>query len=696
MKIHSPLHILGALGLLCSASAWAVDTSAWTCESCPYPNDPKGLSGSVVAGIGNVSDSSAKFGTYTGLQNKGRYAVLGGSATWRDADGLGLYADLDASDLGLDTRSLSARGGREGLVALGLRYDEIPRYFGDGARTPFQGAGSGTLTLPPGFAAPSTNLMPLAANLQPIDLGFVAKRLDLSGSWLGTDALNLRMGFRRDVRDGTKPLYASFLATAAQLPAPVDHVTDVLDLTAAYNATRWQAALSYQWSQFRNGTSSLTWDNPFTAVVPGANRGQLALAPDNELHQIIGSAAYQLAPTVRASADFAIGRLTQNQVFVAPTLNPNLVPGPLPAASLDGRVDTFNGTVRITAAPLEGLRLNASYARDVRDNRTARQTYPTVETDIYAGLPPRTNTPFSHWQDRFKLHADYRGPASLRLAGGAEYEQHERNYTEVVTTRETTVWGRVSLQPIDMLGLSLKLAHADRDHSTPGTAVWFGAPQNPLLRKYNLAARLRDSAALRVDLTLSESLSLGLSADHARDDYHRSVIGLTEARSDSVGIDLAWAASDKTRLHAFAQGENIRSLQAGSQAVGLPDWTGRSKDRFEVFGLGVKHAAIPDKLDIGADLSFSRSRSDIDVQTVMMEPAFPRASTSLDRVKLYATYKIDARISLTGNLWHETYKSVDWRSDGLMPATLGNLLIMGMATPNHQVTAVSVALRYRF
>lgn len=694
MKIHSPLHILGALGLLCSASAWAVDTSAWTCESCPYPVYPKGHSGTVEVGAGNMSDKAAKFGTYTGLQRKGAYAVLGGSAILREADGL--YADLEASDLGLDSRSLSVRGGREGLVALGLRYDEIPRYFGDGARTPFQGAGGGTLTLPPGFAAPSTNTMPLAANLQPIDLGFVAKRLDLTGSWLGTDSLNLRLGYRRDVRDGTRPLYASFLATAAQLPAPVDHVTDVLDLTAAYNATRWQASLSYQWSQFRNGTPTLTWDNPFSAVVPGANRGQLALAPDNELHQIIGSAAYQLAPTIRASADFAIGRLTQNQGFLAPTLNPNLMPSPMPAASLDGRVDTFNSSVRITAAPLEGLRLNASYARDVRDNRTSRQTYPTIETDIYGGLPSRTNTPFSHWQDRFKLQADYRGPATLRLAGGAEYEQRERNYTEAVTTRETTVWGRVSLRPIAMLGLSVKLAHADRDHSTYGTVVWFGAAENPLLRKYNLAARSRDSVGLRVDLTLSETLNVGLSADHADDDYHRSVIGLTDARSGSVGIDVAWAASEHTQLHAFAQGENMRSLQSGSQSVGLPDWSASSKDRFDVFGFGIKHAAIPDKLDIGADLSSTRSRSDLDVQTVMMEPAFPRVSTSLDRIKLYATYKIDDKISLTGNLWHESYKAVDWRTGGLMPATLINLLSLGAQTPRYKVDAVSVSLRYKF
>lgn len=145
-------------------------------------------------------------------------------------------ADVNASDLGLASRSFSVRGGREGLVALEVRYDEIPRYFGDGAQTPFLGAGGATLTLPAGFALPGTNTMPLAANLRPIDLGYTARRRDFSGSRLGTDSLNLHMGFRRDVRDSTRPQYASFLPTAAQLPAPVEHVTD----GETYKAVDWR------------------------------------------------------------------------------------------------------------------------------------------------------------------------------------------------------------------------------------------------------------------------------------------------------------------------------------------------------------------------------------------------------------------------------------------------------------------------
>jgi MtrB/PioB family decaheme-associated outer membrane protein len=693
MTIHSPLFLLAALGLLTATATTAqtVDTSNWQCTACPYP---KGNSGTVDAGVGVVSDASDKFGDHTGLQRKGAYAVLGGSLTHR-APG-GYYLDVNAADLGLDTRQLAAQGGQEGRYALRLGYDELPRHFGDGARTPFLGNGSGELTLPPGFRAATTAAMPLATKLQPVDLGFKASRLELAGSWLGQPNLTLRMSLRRDTRDGTRPGYGSFFSTAAQLAMPVDHVTDQFEVAAIYTTRRWQASLAYQLSQFRNGLDAFTWANPFSPV-SGDTRGQLALAPDNQFHQLVASAGWQVSPTVRASADLAAGRMTQNAAYLASTLNTSIAGVPArPVASLDGRVDTFNGSVRITATPIDGLRLAASVARDVRDNRTAVNSYPTVSTDISLALTPRSNTPFSLWQDRYKLSADWRGPGSLKLAAGVEQDNKERSYHEAVTTRETTAWARASVNPLERLSLALKVAGADRSHSTYGTAWWFGAPENPLLRKYQLADRQRQSAGLRADFNLNDSVSLGLGADYADDDYDQSVVGLTAARSASLSADLSVAVSDNTRITAYAQGERLRSRQTGSQTGGAPDWTGRTQDQFEVVGLSLQHAAIPDKLDIGADLSWARSRSDITVQTGVGEPAFPRASTALDRVKLYASYKLKDNITLTGSLWYEEYSSLDWRLDGVLPATVANLLSFGQQSPHYRVNVVSLAVRYKF
>lgn len=695
MKIYSSLFLLGALGVLSAAgtAAAAVDISQWKCESCPYP---KGTSGTVEVGVGAVSEASAKFGDYSGLQRNGAHLILGGELRYRGDSGY--FADLSAADLGIGTRKLAAQTGREGLYSLRFGYAEVPRHFADDALTPFLGGGGDMLSLPSGYPAASTSSMPLASTLQPVALGYKNQRSNLGATWIAGENWTYRVGVRHDVRDGTRPTYGAFFVNASQLVAPVDQVTDQLEVSASYASRRLQAMLGYQISQFRNGPEALTWDNPFWPVVAGSSRGQLAQAPDNQFHQIVGSAGYQITPTIRASADVAVGRMTQNADYLASTLTPGLaatVPA-LPAASLDGRVDTFNGSVRLTAAPIDGLRLNASYTRDVRNNRTAIQSYPMVATDMFLDPATRSNVPFDSTQDRFKLSADYRGPGTSKLSAGVEQDNRQRSYQEVVDTRETTLWGRLGMQASDDVSLSLKLAHARRSHSTYGVSYWFGSPENPLLRKYYLAARQRNSAGLRADVALGEDMSLGLDADIAVDDYTESTVGLTYGRSAGIGADLSAAIGEKTQLQAFVRTDRMHSRQAGSEQAGQPDWWARNRDASDVVGMGVRYAAIADKLDLGADLTVTRSRSDVEVETLAAYPLFPSATTRMDSLRFFGTYRLRENLSLTGSFWHERYRSHDWRLDGVLPATLPNLLSLGVQPPQYSVNVVRVALRYGF
>ncbi len=163
MKIYSSLFLLGALGALsvaASSAVAAVDTSQWKCETCPF--EKAGTSATLEVGAGAVSDDSAKFGDYTGLNKKGGFLVLGGAARYRGEGGL--YGSLTAADLGLDARSLAAEVGKEGLYTLRLGYAEIPRYLSDDARSPFLGVGGSVLTLPGGFPQSTTGAMPLATH----------------------------------------------------------------------------------------------------------------------------------------------------------------------------------------------------------------------------------------------------------------------------------------------------------------------------------------------------------------------------------------------------------------------------------------------------------------------------------------------------------------------------------------------------
>ncbi len=699
MKIKKPFILLGVLSLLpapaaaedAKAAAAAVDTSKWLCKLCKFES---GTSGSVEVGAGNVSDSSAKFGEYNGLDEKGGYLVGGAVARHRAAGGT--YWNARAADLGLDTRSAEIDGGRQGAYGLSLSYDEIPHVISDSARTPFLGSGGASLTLPAGFPAATTALMPLAGTLQTVDIETKRKRLGVGASWLPRSGWKYALGFRRENRDGTKRASGAFFVNAAQLIEPVDYDTDQIDASASYTGRRLQARLAYYGSRFKNANDALTWQNPFTVpAFPGATAGQRALPPDNQFHQLSATLGYQLTERTRASADIAWGRMTQDESFLAPTLNGTLAVPALPRGSLDGRVDTLNADVKLSSALTERLGLNASYAHDERDNRTPQATYPWATTDMFLSTP-RANLPYGFTRDLAKLSGDYRFSQRLRASVGADHDRLKRTYQEVDRTRENTIWGKARAHALEKIDLTLKLAHGERRNDGYQAPPGITPPENPLLRKYNMASRDRDSAGLRADIAATDRLNVGLGVDTSKDDYFDSPIGLTEAKDTSLNGDLSFALSERTSLNAFASRATIKSTQAGSELFAAPDWTAENHDTVQVLGIGVRHAAIKDKLDLGADYTTTRTRGEIKVATVVPAPGFPELTTKLRTLRLYAAYRVDKKISLHGRYWHERYSSADWMLDGVAPATIPNVLTLGEQSPNYSVDVIQISLRYAF
>ena len=191
----------------------------------------------------------------------------------------------------------------------------------------------------------------------------------------------------------------------------------------------------------------------------------------------------------------------------------------------------------------------------------------------------------------------------MRLTGAAEYDNRDRTYQEVVTTRETTIWGKAAAQPTEKITTSLKLAHAWRDNTTYGTSIWFGYAENPLMRKFNLADRRRNSAEAHVDWAINEKVSLGVSADCRRRRLQqlagRPHVGAQRAISR---VELSVAISEKThgaRLRADPADPLAPERQRGVRR--RPTGPAACKDQFDTLGVGIKHTAIENKLDLGAD-----------------------------------------------------------------------------------------------
>ena len=496
------------------------------------------------------------------------------------------------------------------------------------------------------------------------------------------------------MRDGEKGTAGSFFFNSAQLVEPVDYVTDEVEASVAYTTGKWQSKLAYYGSFFNNKHQSLTWQNAYNPIVPGADAGQLALPPDNQFHQVLLSSGYQVSQRTRVSGDIALGRMDQNEDLLAATINPNLATA-LPETSAHAKVDTLTANLKVDSTVTDKLRLNASYRYNDRDNKTPSEVWNWVTTDSFAS-PARTNLPYSFTDITGKLGADYRLTRVAKLSGGYDYQKKERTNQEVNQTTEDTFWGRLSVRIRENVDLAIKIAHADRSTSDYNPVPDTEPPQNPLMRKFNMADRTRNTGSVHAAFTPHERVSIGVGVELSKDDYSNSVLGLTQSNEADFNADASLLLTETTSMHMFASWQQIKSEQVGSQTFSTPDWTGKNNDTFSSVGIGVKHQLIKDKLDVGADYVLSRSTGKVNVETGAPNGDFPNLETDLNSVKLYADYRLKENLTLHAAYWYEHYNSKDWMLDGVNPDTIPNVIAFGQDSPDYDVHAVMMSLRYRF
>ena len=672
-----------------------VDTSKWKCKFCPF--EEAGFTGQLDIGVGYVSDDSYKFGEYNGLYKQGAYFI--GDADLRVRGEDAKYWDIRATNLGLDSRSISIEGGKQGSYKLLFSYDELPHYISDSTVTPFLGVGSNNLTLPASWVrgTSTATMTDLSNSLHDQNLETKRKRLGLGATLIASGNWQYAVNFRRETREGTQAVGSSFFFNSAQLVMPVEYVTQQIDVSASYARDKLQAKFAYYGSLFSDDNTALTWQNPYSSA-NGADSGQLALPPDNEFHQIMASLGYDVSEKVRATGEIALGRMTQNANFLAPTVNTSLAgyPFALPRNSLDGEVDTTNVNLKLASTLTPDLRMNLAYIYNGHDDKTPQAAYTWITTDSLVNAVTRTNLPYSFTQTKLKFDADYRFTGSTKLTAGIDNDVNKRTYQEVSNTTENTYWAKVKTRAPKNVEVTLKLAHAVRDVGNYEVLPWLNPAENPLLIKYNMADRDRDQGALRIELLGLEDMTIGFGIDYAKDNYTNSVVGLTESKDITYSADATAILSEKTNLYVYLNHEKINSTQLGSSTATTPDWTGQNEDTVNTLGLGVKHTFIEKKLNVGADYNVTKSRGKVLVDTGAVGAGFPDNTVDLQTLKLYATYQMRDNLSLKGTFVYERFDSTNWSIDGVAPDTIPNVLSLGAVSPTYNVHVIMMSLRYKF
>lgn len=669
----------------------APDTSRWECKSCELPS---GWSQDYDLGVIGVSDSSARFGRYTGLNEDGGYLAADLDIKW--AGSSARYVEILGTNLGLDSRFLGIQGGRQGVWDAWLWGDELPRKNFDTTATPYLGVESNSLTLPSNWvrAGGTQGMTALGATLRPQEIDQTRRTLGAGGKLRAWQKLDFTVDYRRTNLDGTRIQPGAFLTAATELAQPIDFTTDEIDLGIGYRGSSWNAQLSYFGSFFANDEAGYAWDNAYTTG--NVDRGVQSQPPDSDFHQAALSGAWRGPARTTLTGRIATGRMEQNEGFLPYTVNPNLTAQPLPRANLDGEVDTLNVHLRATSTPWRRLRVNAEFRHDDRDNKTGVTAYDYVVTDLAPGQTVM-NLPYGYQRQTFGLDGDFRVANWLRVALGWDRNEMDRDLQERAETESDRVWTKLRMSTGGLLDASLLLATEERTGSAYETLTTARSPQNPLMRKYNMADRDRDEVEFRLGSNPTDRLNLGVTTRYAADDYDATQIGLRGTEDRSWTVDASFAFPDGSSLYGAFTREEIESDQANSQNFGAPDWLAGSKDRFNTVVAGLQLPALADKLNVNIDYVIARSkgRNDIEFANSTQGGPYPDLRTNLHSLRVFADYAWSESLTFRLGFWRERYNSDDWAFDGVQPATVSNLLSMGADAHKYDVNAFLFSIAYR-
>ena len=684
--------LLASSAGLCTPLAFAQQAPEdWDCAAC---DGATGWAADVTLAPAFVFDDAYRFGNQTGLDESA--LNLFGDFSGRYVNSEALFLDFEGYLRGSDAMRLSAEGGRQGRYAIRASYQAIPQRLFDTGVTPFLGVGSDFLSLPDSWIrGANTSLMtelddaaaPLAIGLDwtNLALGF---DVDLLRDW------DLKVDYVRREKDGIRRSAGNFLFNSLEFAAPVDYATDDVTVKLDYRRSNWQVGVSYFGSTFSNNNESLTWDNPYRAI-SGDNQGQNAQPPDNSSHQFSVSGSIQLPSQTSVSGQASIGRLEQNEALLPYTLNATLVTDPLPVARSGGEVSTRNLNLRAVTSPVRNLRLNAELRYNNFDNQTPRNAFRPVLTDVALTPGLVTSRAYDYERSELRLGGNYRLRRGMRLYAGYDAKTFKRNLQERRETDTGRLWLRLRARMRSIVQADLQAFTEERDGSNYVPIDDGGAPQNPLMRKYNLADRDRDGWQLRLALLAIDGVDLGLSIENAEDDYRNSLIGLTSSDYSRVGMNGSWQISSRSSVYASIDVENVETEQANSQSFSAADWMAATDDRIESGTIGTNYAGLFGSFNARLDFSWSDARGEIRNDTSGFRTDFPDTRSVRRTLSAGLEYPFSDALTLGFQYFYEELETDDWSLDGVEPDTALNLLGLGAQAWNYDANVIYVSARYQ-
>lgn len=547
---------------------------------------------SVEFGVGHVSEKSAKFGEYNGLNDSTSTGVLNFDV--RGGAGFGSATDatrwsISGSDLGNTSRALNGSVSHQGQWNFSIGYDELRHNISDTYRTPQEGSmGGNVFFVAPTFGTVRGDIPPVATT-QPTNpvrtvgpttaadilkyqnqldamhnenVSTTRKNTSFGAGYQFSRQLGLQFDFNRLDQSGAK-----LLATGANggvtipgsAPAgtwraegnnivmnPTNYQTDTFNLALNWVGDKAHLTAAYYVSLFNDGYDSLSFDNMISNNANGAcafggacsyQRLTMSTAPSNSLHQLNLTGGYALSPSTKLTGGFSYGRNVQNNSYV--TGQPEIMVSP--RGSLDGVVVTTHADLKLTNKTSKDLTLSAGLKYNERDNQSPSDlyTYHAINSVAATNLGYAAyNAPYSNRRTQVELAADYRIGAARNLRLDYEHDDITRwcgSYRADTTAGCLVNPGNTE----DKLSLSYRAKASDSVRFNVG---------------YTYGKRSADEDVNAVTPLAGGTTAAGIGMDVNAQNYPGYVAYPYAARTQQlIKAGVNWAANDKLDFSANAR-----------------------------------------------------------------------------------------------------------------------------------------------
>ena len=158
---------------------------------------------------------------------------------------------------------------------------------------------------------------------------------------------------------------------------------------------------------------------------------------------------------------------------------------------------------------------------------------------------------------------------------------------------------------------------------------------------------------------------------------------------------LTWTPRDTLSAYIDAGYQRLFMLQNGYTGLDTVPWLIADTERFWNMSIGAQW--VPQaRWTLKLDYLVAPSYDDTDSILSGLQQAFPQNWTKLDSARLDVAYRWTAALQIHFRYAHEEYNSRDWSLDGVGPATLPNLLALGLQPYHDNVNVFGLTVRYDF